>query len=98
VVDVETPDANENIEVTAYPNPAVNDVSLSLAGFAPGQYYINVFSMAGQKVMDTQLVEINGDISIRLNVSNLHKGIYLYNITDDVGNILTTKRLVVVKP
>ena len=98
VVDVETPETKQDINVVAYPNPAINDLSLSMTGFTPGMYYINVFNMIGRTVMPTQPVEITGDSSIRMNISDLNKGIYLYNITDAFGNILTTKRLVVVKP
>ena len=98
VVDVETPETKQDINVVAYPNPAINDLSLSMTGFTPGIYYINVFNMIGRTVMPTQPVEITGDSSIRMNISDLNKGIYLYNITDAFGNILTTKRLVVVKP
>jgi len=98
VVDVETPETKQEMKVVAYPNPAVNDLSLSMIGFTPGMYYINVFNMIGRTVMPTQPVEITGDSSFRLNISSLNKGIYLYNITDTFGNILTTKRLVVVKP
>lgn len=98
VVDVETLETKQEMKVVAYPNPAVNDLSLSMIGFTPGMYYINVFNMIGRTVMPTQLVEITGDSSIRMNISDLNKGIYLYNITDAFGNILTTKRLVVVKP
>jgi len=31
-------------------------------------------------------------------VSDLSRGIYLYNISDSTGKILITKRLVVIKP
>lgn len=98
LVDVETPEAQQEIKVIAYPNPAINDLSLSMTGFTPDTYYINVFNMIGRMVMPTQSVEITGDSSIRLNISDLNKGIYLYNITDTFGNVLITKRLVVLKP
>jgi len=96
VVDVETPDAPQ-IDVNAFPNPAVNDVSITTSGFEAGQYHINVYNMLG-RIVKRQAIDITGDSSFRLDVSDLSRGTYLYNISDSTGNMLITKRLVVIKP
>ncbi len=95
VTSVESP--VENADIIAYPNPAVNDVSISMTGFTAGQYHINLFNIVGSLVAQYP-VDLNGDTSIRLDVSTLNKGTYLYNVSDASGQILLTKRLVVIKP
>ena len=42
LVDVETPDVPQ-VNMDAFPNPAVNDVSITTSGFEAGQYRINVY-------------------------------------------------------
>jgi len=96
VVDVETPDAPQ-IDVNAFPNPAINDVSITTSGFEVGQYHINVYNMLG-RIVKQQAIDITGDSSFRLDVSDLSRGTYLYNISDSTGDMLITKRLVVIKP
>jgi len=96
IVDVETPEVPQ-IDVLAYPNPAINDVSITMTGFDAGNYHINLYNMLG-RIVKQQAVELTGDSSTRLDVSDLSRGIYLYNISDSTGKILITKRLVVIKP
>ncbi len=96
VVDVETPEMPQ-VDINAFPNPAVNDVSITTSGFDVGAYHINVYNMLG-RIVKQQAIDITGDSSFRLDVSNLSRGTYLYNISDSSGNMLITKRLVVIKP
>lgn len=96
LVDVETPDVPQ-IDMTAFPNPAVNDVSITTNGFEAGQYHISVYNMLG-RIVKRQAIDITGDSSFRLDVSDLSRGTYLYNTSDPTGNMLITKRLVVIKP
>lgn len=96
LVDVETPDVPQ-IDMTAFPNPAVNDVSITTSGFEAGQYHINVYNILG-RIVKRQAIDITGNSSFQLDVSDLSRGTYLYNISDSMGNMLITKRLVVIKP
>ncbi len=96
IVDVQAPDAAQ-IDMTAFPNPAVNDVSITTSGFDAGTYRINVYNMLG-RIVKQQAIDITGDSSFRLDVSDLSQGTYLYNISNSAGNALITKRLVIIKP
>ncbi len=86
-----------NFTIKAYPNPATEDVSLEMIGLDTGDYSIHVFNMLGRQLF-TESIYISGDNSVRLDVSRLHAGTYLYNVVDAYGNVLTTKRLVVIHP
>jgi len=83
--------------IKAFPNPAAEDVSLEMIGLDTGDYTIRIFNMLGSQLL-SQSVYISGDSSVRLDVSRLHTGTYLYNVVDTYGNILTTKRLVIIHP
>jgi len=96
LVDVETPDVPQ-IDMNAFPNPAVNSVSITTTGFEAGQYHINVYNMLG-RIVKQQVIDITGDSSFGLDVSDLSRGTYLYNISDSANNMMITKRLVVTKP
>jgi len=96
LVDVETPDVPQ-IDMNAFPNPAVNNVSITTTGFETGQYHINLYNMLG-RIVKKQPIDIAGDSSFRLDVSDLSRGTYFYNISDSASNMLITKRLVVIKP
>src|SRR6185369_10441446 len=75
--------------VSAYPNPAVNNVRLDVHGDNFQTNYVRVTNAAGQMVM-APFSFVNG--SIDMNVSKLAGGIYIVAVTDKVtGNTVTTK-------
>lgn len=80
---------HSNNWISAYPNPAVNNVRLDVHGDDFQTNYVRVINAAGQNVI-APFSFVNG--SIDLNVSKLAGGIYIVAVTDKVtGNTVTTK-------
>lgn len=85
------------IEINTFPNPATTDINIEMNSFPNGNYNINIFNILGRRMNETR-VAIFGDETVTIPIDKLNKGIYLYNIVDDRGKILTTQRFFVVRP
>ena len=83
--------------IQAYPNPAVEWVRFDCTNLASGDYTLKIFNVIGKTVWK-EVYPINGSRSIRIELDNFRKGTYLYSLADSKGNIIGTKRLVVLKP
>ena len=75
--------------VNLYPNPAKNELIISIADF-DGIMRVELFDMTGKQIVD-KTMENNSS----LNVSHLQSGIYIANIT--FGNHLVQKQIVIKK-
>jgi hypothetical protein len=85
--------AREAISVSAYPNPATSTVSINYDvrdNFSEGKI---VFSdMLGKKVKELSITGKQG--AARVDVSEMHAGIYFYSVIID-SKALSTKKLIV---
>lgn len=86
-----------NASISAFPNPAVEWVRFDCTNLPPDEYTLKIFNIIG-KVVWKETYQLSGSRSIRLDLDNFKKGTYLYSMTDKQGNIIGTKRLVVLKP
>ncbi|MBI9068416.1 MAG: endonuclease [Salinivirgaceae bacterium] len=68
---------NEIQEIIVYPNPTKNILNISSLNH---DYNIEVYTIAGQKLISTTMYEING----QLNVSNLKPGVYYLKFNDGI--------------
>ncbi|MCC7246115.1 MAG: T9SS type A sorting domain-containing protein [Saprospiraceae bacterium] len=83
--------------ISAYPNPAIERVRFDCVNLPQDRYTLKIFNIIGKAVF-RQDYQISGNYSIKVELENFNKGTYLYNLTDSKGNIIGTKRLVVLKP
>lgn len=90
-------DSPGNASVSAFPNPAVDWVRFDCSNLAPDEYTLKIFNIIG-KVVWKETYQLSGTRSIRVELDNFKKGTYLYSLSDKKGNIIGTKRLVVLKP
>lgn len=88
---------NARATVQAYPNPAVEHTVFYCSNVPEGQYVLKLYNVIGTVVW-RQEQQISGSKSVRLDLENFKKGTYLYSLSDMKGNILATKRLMIVKP
>jgi hypothetical protein len=91
------PFESEAASVLVYPNPAIVDAIFEFANFPIANYTLAIYNLIGVEVWSQPLL-LNGDKTVKFNVSRLNKGTYWYNIKDEYGKILYTNRLFVVKP
>jgi hypothetical protein len=94
VDDTETPG---KANISAYPNPAVDWVRFDCTNLPPDEYTIKIYNILGKPVW-MQKYQLTGSKSIRIGLNEFKKGTYLYSLINKKGDVIGTKRLVVVKP
>ncbi len=96
-VSTEEEEAPGSASIQAYPNPAIEWVRFDCANLPQDRYTLKMFNIIG-KVVLKQEYQISGNKSIRIDLDSYKKGTYLYSLVDSKGNIIGTKRLVILKP
>lgn len=81
----------------AYPNPAINEVKFEFSNLKSGNYDLKLFNILGLEVYGESYA-IAGSKTVKIDISRLRKGTYLYSLVDDSGKTITTKRLIVIRP
>ena len=80
-----TEDINEDITVSVFPNPAVNDVFVDLAlENVSDNVNLQVVDIQGKVVMSQNFANVKSD-KLQLNVANLNTGVYVINIRTEEG-------------
>lgn len=83
--------------VYAYPNPAIVNVRFEFTNLPPDEYQLSILNVLGVEVWSKDYF-IQNDWAEKVNISFLKKGTYLYKLKNKEGKILTTRRLVVIRP
>lgn len=94
---VKDADAPGTAGISAFPNPAVEWVRFDCWNLPADEYTLKIFNIVGKAVWK-ETHQLAGNRSIRVELGDFKKGTYLYSLTDQKGNVVGTKRLVVVKP
>lgn len=74
-------------KITAYPNPAVNTISIPFNN-KEGNATINIVDVTG-KIVSTQSVNLTNVNTLQLDVTNIESGMYVFNVTYENGTIST---------
>ena len=69
----------ENGEVKLFPNPAKDNLNVSLSPAIAGQNEITVYDMTGRKILNS-IVDCNINSSLSFDISALENGVYLFSI------------------
>lgn len=86
--------AAENISVKMLPNPAKNEVTIQLGLTVDSNIEIQLTDLQGRKVLEQSVAQLSaGKQKLALDVSTLHPGMYLVNITIN-GRVISQKLLV----
>jgi len=73
------------IEAGTYPNPCVNEVNFIIESNSVSNAKVVLFDINGKVVFEKQTDVMQGFNSLKMNTSDLQKGIYFYQITSDTG-------------
>ena len=84
-------------DLIAYPNPAIDDVRIEFLNLQSSNYTLKIYNILGIVVWEKKYA-ISGDRSEKINLANLRKGTYLYSLISDSGKIISTKRLMIMRP
>jgi hypothetical protein len=91
------PSAPGKANVQASPNPAIDWVHFNCSNLPGSDYTLKIFDIVGN-VIWKESHYLSGNHSLKVSLEDFKKGAYLYSLEDKAGNIVTTKRLVVIKP
>lgn len=83
--------------IQAHPNPAVEFVNFNCSNLPRDLYTLKIYNFVGKVVWKGDY-SLSGNKVIYLELDDFKKGTYLYSLSDGKGNIIGTKRLVVLKP
>ncbi|MGM0581152.1 MAG: T9SS type A sorting domain-containing protein [Bacteroidota bacterium] len=72
-----------DMQVTSYPNPAQNDITLNVNSEYMGKHEVTITSMTGQVMMQSSFEKSNFETEQALDIANLQKGIYNVQIRHD---------------
>ncbi|MEE9372845.1 MAG: T9SS type A sorting domain-containing protein [Saprospiraceae bacterium] len=80
-----------------YPNPTFGIVRLDFVNLPKDIYDLEVYNIIGKKIWAEEYA-INGYTTIKVDLSFLSKGTYLYSLTDKSGKKLFTRKMAIVNP
>ncbi|MEP3837806.1 MAG: T9SS type A sorting domain-containing protein [Algibacter sp.] len=88
---VSTNNSIEKFEFDVYPNPVLNELTVSLkySNLDINKSTIRIYSINGQKVKEFKVLN---DSQIKLNVSKLNRGFYILQISDGENSV--SKKLI----
>jgi len=86
---------SKRINVSIFPNPAVDNANINLVLIENSNVSINMINALGQTVYTTEMNNVNGAQNVQVNTSNLETGMYFVNVT--INGNTTTERINVTK-
>ncbi len=86
----------ETLHVNLWPNPARNELIVSLNGLTPNQKLEMIMLTAdGRAVQSQSIIPVSKDQQLRLDVSGLSNGYYLLRISQE--KLMQTKKVMIVR-
>lgn len=86
----------ETLHVNLWPNPARNELMVSLSGITPNQKLEMVLLTAdGRAVQSQSLIPVSKDQQVRFDVRNMATGYYLLRINQE--KLMQTKKVMIVR-
>jgi len=72
---------NPNLSIS--PNPALDNITISIKGMKQGKYKLSIINMNGRNVFDKTVYAQSNQLSERVSVGNWQRGIYFVTILVD---------------
>ena len=90
IVDICTGVYEENLrgQLSVYPNPTSGKTYVELTDFESGAYTVKVFSLTGQMMLENNFEMIASNHQLELDLDQVADGMYLIQITSNVGQIV----------
>ncbi|MBT8221045.1 MAG: T9SS type A sorting domain-containing protein [Bacteroidia bacterium] len=83
--------------IRAIPNPVINDVRFELKNLNIGTYRISVKNILGQTEL-VKTIQYYSPGTFLFDLQGIRKGSYFYILEDEAGNVISTKRLIIIRP
>ena len=88
-------DIKNTTQFTVYPNPANDYTSIAISLDKTEKVILTIVDLLGKEISKEEKVFYSGTTTERLDVSNFQNGVYFINL--QVGNKITTQKLVITK-
>jgi hypothetical protein len=88
-------DIKNTTQFTVYPNPANDYTSITISLDKTEKVILTIVDLLGKEISKEEKVLISGKTTERHDVSNFQNGVYFINL--QVGNKITTQKLVITK-
>jgi hypothetical protein len=88
-------DIKNTTQFTVYPNPANDYTSIAISLDKTEKLILTIVDLLGKEISKEEKVLFSGKTIERLDVSNFQNGVYFINL--QVGNKITTQKLVITK-
>jgi len=79
--------------VKFYPNPAVNVINFEFNKDYDNSYTLLIFNFLGKKIEELKV----NDIKMTISVTDFYRGVYIFQLQDNHGNIVETGKFQVIK-
>lgn len=86
---------NKKKKFVIFPNPTYDIAKFLISNYSSGDYNLEIYNIIGKNIWATD-VKITSNSLLKYDFSFLRKGTYLVALKDKYGNILTTKKLVII--
>lgn len=83
----------QQARIRVFPNPAINLATFEIEGLERGTYELTLNNILGGRMEQRSFSPIGNQTRISLDVSRLPAGIYLYNLRNERGRTITTRKL-----
>ncbi len=77
-----------------YPNPTYGDLKIFINNYRKGKFNLGLYNIIGKKIWHKELT-LSGREILRYDFSFLRKGTYLLSISDEYGNIVSVRKLII---
>ncbi len=84
-------------DLIAYPNPAIDEVRIDFFNLPASNYTLKIYNILGIVVWEKKY-SLSGNQNQKISLTALRKGTYLYSLVSDNGKIISTKRLMIMRP
>jgi hypothetical protein len=83
---------NDEKSVIAYPNPTAGEIYFDLVNYPKAKYRIEFYNPLGGRVKSYEWQQAD-NVGLKVNLSDLKRGIYTYSIFDENGKRVVSKRV-----
>ena len=87
----------ENLEFSAFPNPAFGNMNLLFNNINPGRYALKIYNSLGAEVWRKSYQITGNQFNIEVDISQLETGTYFCRWLDNRGVTLAAKQVIVIK-
>lgn len=86
--------SSSTVVLNLYPNPFTNDINIDMESMGESLVTVEVFGMFGRLVYQQEMLLSDGANTVRINDFEKQKGLYLVRITNKLGQVLLTRKMI----